>query len=166
VIRAPHQTRIKRTRRLLPLSRLCVSFAALVCVGCVYRGAQEDNSLFGDSAIARRVLPATYTDRGDRTDRDLEEWVMSNCLVTDRESVIACGRQIGMTCEPKSLQEPECVFIGITRVRAVEYAVSPSFPGKIGAWGQGAAVVKMAYAEPRRVSVDYEWFPEYSEDKR
>lgn len=138
---------------------------ALSAGACLQRGVQQDTSLFGDSAIARRVLPETYTNRGEKTDHDLESWILDVCRITDRDSVMACGKKIGMDCQ-RIGDESECKFIGIHRARSVEYFFSPSLPTTAGPWGQGAAVVTLRYEEYGRINLSYAWLPDYRETER
>ena len=141
------------------MKSLFIITLALVLSGCVQPGMQEDLSQFGDSLIAREVLPATYSERGDTTDRELEAWVSQQCTIRDAPSARHCAIHIGMTCNDMSAPEVECVFVGTRRSRAVQFLLSPSSPSSVGEWRSGEAKVLLFYSAPGPVRIDYSATP-------
>jgi hypothetical protein len=133
----------------------CFVISVLVIPSCNTPGMQEDVSQFGSSPIAQRVLPESYSDRGDQTDRELEVWVSEHCKINNPESARACGLQIGMSCNDASDPKVECVFIGIRRSRPVQFAISSSRPSIVGPWSSGQAVVVLRFSAPGPFSIDY-----------
>lgn len=71
-----------------------------------------------DSEIGRRVA-AGLTVGGDEVNQvALELWLADRCEIADRQSAIACGRDIGMDCSDNAEDVPICTSQATMRSRS------------------------------------------------